>query len=81
MLLLLASEEFVSEFPSPRHFSLSVSYFLDLSDLGDPTGSTTTAGITLRVTGTHNPLHHNKLQIPMEGGFKIRRNPNTVCAY
>jgi hypothetical protein len=67
MSLSLTSEKFVLEFPSPRHFSLSVSYSLDPSDLGEPTGSTTTAAITLRDTGTHKPFHHSKLQIPMEG--------------
>ena len=49
------------------HFSLSVSHSLDLSGFGDGTSSTTTAGITLRVTVTHNTLHDSKLQIPMGG--------------
>ena len=40
MSLPLASKKFLLEFPSPRHFSLSVSYSLDLSDLGDRTCST-----------------------------------------
>jgi hypothetical protein len=29
--------------------------------LGDPAGSKATAGIALRVTGTHKPLHHDKV--------------------
>jgi hypothetical protein len=29
------------------------------SGLGDPAGSKATAGIALRVTGTHKPLHHD----------------------
>jgi hypothetical protein len=61
MLLLPASEEFVSEFPSPRHLSLSGSYPLDLSGLGDPTGSNATADIALRITETHKAL-------PQQGG-------------
>jgi len=27
--------------------------------LGDPAGSNATAGLALRVTGTHKPLHHD----------------------
>jgi hypothetical protein len=55
------------EFPSPRHLSSSGSYPLDLSGLRGPTGSNTTASIALRVTGTHNTLHHGKWKIPLEG--------------
>ena len=36
---LPASEEYVSELSSPGHVSSSVSYHLDLSSVGDPTGS------------------------------------------
>jgi hypothetical protein len=32
--------------------------------LGDPTGSNATAGLALRVTGTHKPLYHGKVKIP-----------------
>jgi hypothetical protein len=67
MSLLPASGEFISEFPSPRHLSLSVSYPLDLSGLGDPTGSNATTGLALRVTGTHKPLYHGKVKIPTKG--------------
>jgi hypothetical protein len=67
MSLLPASGEFVWEFPFPRHLSLSGSYLLDLSSLADPTGSHATAGLAVRVTGTHKPLHHIKVEIPMEG--------------
>jgi len=38
--------------------SSSGSYPLDPSGLGDPAGSNATAGLGLRVTGTHKPLHH-----------------------
>ena len=48
--------EFLLDFPSPRHLSSSGSYPFDLSGLGDPTGSNATAGLALRVTGTHKPL-------------------------
>jgi len=49
MSLLPASEKFVLEFYSPRHLSLSGSYPLDLSSLGDPAGSCAIAGLALRV--------------------------------
>jgi hypothetical protein len=42
--------------------------------LGDPTGSNATAGFALRVTGTHKPLYHGKVEIPIKGSkdlFKI----------
>jgi len=29
--------------------------------VGDPAGSNATAGLALRVTGTHKPLHHAKV--------------------
>ena len=58
MSLLPASEEFLSEFPSPRHLSLSRSYPFDLSSLGDRKGSNATVGVALRATGTHKPLRH-----------------------
>jgi len=60
MTLLPASEEFLLKFPS-RYLSPSGSYPLDLSGLGDPPGSNATAGLPLRVTGTHKPLHHDKV--------------------
>ena len=43
IFLLPASEEFLSEVPSPRHLSSRVSYPLDISGLGDPPGSNITA--------------------------------------
>ena len=58
MSLLSAPEEFVSEFVSPRHLSSSDSYPFDLSGLGDPTGSSATAGLAVGVTGTSKPRHH-----------------------
>jgi len=61
MTLLPASEEFLLKFPSSRYLSSSGSYPLDLSGLGDPAASNTTAGLALRVTGTHKPLHHDKV--------------------
>ena len=48
--LLPASEESVLQFPSPKHFSASDSYLLDLSGLEDPTFSSATAGLAVRVT-------------------------------
>jgi hypothetical protein len=45
------------------------SHSLDLSGLGDPTGSNATASLALRVTGTHKQPHHGKVEIPLaEGG-------------
>jgi hypothetical protein len=57
--------EFLLDFPSPRHLSSSGSYPLDLSSLGDPTDSNATAGLALRVSGTHKPLYHGKVEIPI----------------
>jgi len=51
----------LSKFPSSRYLSLSGSYPLNLSSLGDPAGSNATAGLALWVTGTHKPLHHDKV--------------------
>jgi hypothetical protein len=67
MLLLPASGEFLLDFPCPRHLSSSGSYPLDLSSLGDPTGSNATAGLALRVTGTHKPIYHGKVEIATKG--------------
>jgi hypothetical protein len=39
--------------------------------LGDPAGSNATAGLALRVTGTHKPLHHDKVEIPSGGALNI----------
>jgi hypothetical protein len=72
MSLLPASGEFLLDFPSPRHLSSSGSYPLDLSDLGDPTGSTATAGLALRVTGTHKLLYHCKLEIAIKGFLGVQ---------
>jgi hypothetical protein len=68
MTLLPASEKFLSKFPSSRYLSSSGSYPLDLSGVGDPAGSNATACLALRVTGTHKPLHHDKVAIPSGGG-------------
>jgi hypothetical protein len=65
MSLLPASGEFLFDFSSPRHLSSSGSYPLELSGLGDPPGSNVTAGLALRVTGTHKPLYHGKVEIPI----------------
>jgi hypothetical protein len=67
MSLLPASVELFLDFPSPTHLSSSGSYPLDLSGSGDPTGSNATAGLALRVIGTHKPLYHGKVEIPMKG--------------
>jgi len=61
MTLLPASEEFLLKFPSSSYLSSSGSYPLNLSGLGDPAGSNATAGLALRVTGTHKPFHHDKV--------------------
>ena len=71
MTLLLASEEFLSKFPSSRYLSSSGSYPLDLSGMGDPAGSNATASLALRVTGTHKPLHHDKVEIPSGGHYTM----------
>ena len=51
------------------HLSSSGSYPFDLSGYGDCTGSNTTSGLALRVTGTHKPLHHGKVETPLEIGI------------
>jgi hypothetical protein len=61
MTLLWASEEFLLKFPSSRYLFSSSSYPIDLSSLRDPAGSKATAGVALRATGTHKPLHHDKV--------------------
>jgi hypothetical protein len=65
MTLFPTSEEFLSKFPSSRYLSSSGYYPLDLPGVGDPAGSNATAGLALRVTGTHKPLHHSKVEIPL----------------
>lgn len=67
MSLLLASEEFASEFPPTRHLSSSSSYPLDLSDLGDPTVSSATAGLAVSVIRTRERLHQGKVEIAWDG--------------
>jgi hypothetical protein len=67
MTLFPASEEVLLDFPSPRHLSSFGSYPLDQSGLGDPTGSNATTGLALRVTETHKPLYHGKVEIPTGG--------------
>jgi hypothetical protein len=67
MSLLPASGEFLLDFPFPRHLSLFGSYPLDLSGLGDPTGSSATAGLALRVTGTQKPLYHARWRYQQRG--------------
>jgi hypothetical protein len=75
MTLLPASEEFLSKFLSSRYLSSSGSYPLDLSGVVDPADSNATAGLALRVTGTHKPLHHDKVEIPSGGlGHNILKN-------
>jgi hypothetical protein len=41
--------------------------------VGDPAGSNATADLALRVTGTHKPLHRDKVEIP-SGGNRIYQN-------
>jgi hypothetical protein len=74
MTLLSASEEFLSKFPSSRYLSSSGSYPLDLSGMGDPAGSSATAGLALRFTGTHKPLHHDKVEIPSGGSVRYNKH-------
>jgi hypothetical protein len=71
MSLLPASGEFLLDFPSPRHLSSIGSYPPALSGLGDPTGSNATAGFAFRVTGTHKPLYHGKVEIPIKGKSRL----------
>ena len=81
MMLLPASKEFLSKFPSSRYLSSSGSYPLDLSSVRDPDGRNSTASLALRVTGTHKPLHHEKVEIPSEDtcnyGGQLQTIPGT----
>jgi len=61
MTLLPTSEEILSKFPSSRYLSSSGSNPLGLYGLGDTAGCNATACLALRVTGTHKPLHHDKM--------------------
>jgi hypothetical protein len=74
--LLSASEEIISEFLSPRHCS-SGSYALHLSGFADPTDNNATAGLTLRVSRTHKPLYHGKLEVLL--GFLLCTVLYLVC--
>jgi hypothetical protein len=78
MMLLPASEGFLSKFPSSRHLSESGSYPLDLSGVGDPAGSNATTSLALRVTGTHKPLHHDKVEIPSGDTCNYRGQFQTI---
>jgi hypothetical protein len=42
--------------------------------VGDPAGSNATSGLALRVTGTHKPLHHDKVKIPSGGVMMINND-------
>jgi len=78
MMLLPASEEILSKFPSARYLSSSGSYPLDLSGMGDPARSNATASLALRVTGTHKPLHHDKVEIPSGHTCNYRGQLQTI---
>ena len=57
----------VLEFPSSGQISSSGSCCPDLCLLRDTTGSNASAGLVLTVTGTHKPIHHGKVEIPLDG--------------
>jgi hypothetical protein len=48
--------------------------------VGDPTGSNATAGLALRVTGNHKPLHHDMVEIPSGGYIYIYNHSQTHVA-
>jgi len=50
-------------FLAHTHLSSTLSYFLNLSGLGDPTGSHAATGLAPRVTGTYESLHHGRVEI------------------
>jgi hypothetical protein len=50
-------------FTSPGHHCSSGSYPLELSGLGNCTGSSATIALALSVTGTHKSLYINKVDI------------------
>jgi len=59
MTLLPTSEEILSNFHSSRYLSSPGSNPLGLYGLGDTAGSNAAAGLALRLTGTHKPLHQD----------------------
>ena len=77
MMLLPASEEILSKFPSSRYPS-SGFYPLDLSGVGDPAGSNATDSLALRVAGTHKPPHHDKMEIPSGDTCNYRGKLQTI---
>jgi hypothetical protein len=67
MLLLPASEKFMSQFPSPGQPSSPGSYTLDLYGLGEHTGISAIAGLAVRNTGIHKIIHNSQVDIRVEG--------------
>jgi len=55
--------------PSLRHLSSSGCCPLYLYGLGNPTSSSTAAGLALGVTGIHKPLCYGKVEITLEGNW------------
>jgi hypothetical protein len=51
---------------------------LYLSGLGDPVGSNATAGLALRVIGTHNPLRLKKVEIPTDEITDVSKDINVT---
>jgi hypothetical protein len=71
--------ERLSNFPSSRYLSSSGSNPLDLSCVGGVAGSNATADLVLRVTETHKPLYHDKVEIPTGG--QSTYNPKTYIVH
>jgi hypothetical protein len=51
----------------------------DLSDMGDPTSSYATAGIALRVTESHKPPHHCKVETPSGEPNPLNAELKPIC--
>ena len=78
--LLPVSEESLpsSLFPGP---SLHLVSTPDLSGLGEPPGSSATAGLALTVMGTRKPLHYGNMEIPLARfcALSYVKKKNTFC--
>jgi hypothetical protein len=57
--------------PNLENQDVALSLPLDLSGMGDPTCSYTTAGIVLQVTELCKPHHHDKVETTFRGIIMI----------
>jgi hypothetical protein len=80
MSLFPATEEFVLEFPCPRHRFSSGSYPLGLSGLGHPTGNSALTDLVLIVVGNHKTLRLGNMGIHCKAN-QLYREIIVVCSH